>query len=79
MITGEEMKNARKKIGKTQEQLAEELDISSRQLSRLENVENLERYDKFLQFVVTLELYEPVKKDVWGDSEDDVKISKSEK
>lgn len=68
MITGEEMKNARKKIGKTQEQLAEELDISSRQLSRLENVENLERYDKFLQLVVTLELYEPVKKDVWGDS-----------
>ena len=54
MITGEEMKNARKKIGKTQEQLAEELDISSRKLSRLENDKNLERYDKFLQLVVTL-------------------------
>ena len=64
MITGEEMKNARKKIGKTQEQLAEELDISSRKLSRLENDKNLERYDKFLQLVVTLELYKPVKEEV---------------
>lgn len=48
MITGEEMKNARRKIGKTQEQLADEMDISQRQLSRFENNENLERYDKFL-------------------------------
>ena len=68
MITGEEMKNARKKIGKTQEQLAEELDISSRKLSRLENDKNLERYDKFLQLVVTLELYKPVKEEVEVDS-----------
>lgn len=68
MITGEEMKNARKKIGKTQEQLAEELDISSRKLSRLENDKNLERYEKFLQLVVTLELYKPVKEEVEVDS-----------
>ena len=68
MITGEEMKNARKKIGKTQEQLAEELDISSRKLIRLENDKNLERYDKFLQLVVTLELYKPVKEEVEVDS-----------
>lgn len=68
MITGEEMKNARKKIGKTQEQLAEELDISSRKLSRLENDKNLGRYDKFLQLVVTLELYKPVKEEVEVDS-----------
>ena len=68
MITGEEMKNARKKIGKTQEQLAEELDISSRKLSRLENDKNLERYDKFLQLVVTFELYKPVKEEVEVDS-----------
>ena len=34
MIKGEEMKNARHKIGKTQEQLADETDYSSRQLSR---------------------------------------------
>ena len=68
MITGEEMKNARKKIGKTQEQLAEELDISSRKFSRLENDKNLERYDKFLQLVVTLELYKPVKEEVEVDS-----------
>lgn len=60
MITGEEMKNARRKIGKTQEQLADETDYSSRQLSRFENNENLERYDKFLQLIVALELYEPV-------------------
>lgn len=63
MITGEEMKNARRKIGKTQEQLADEMDISQRQLSRFENNENLERYDKFLQLVVTLELYKPVKEE----------------
>lgn len=68
MITGEEMKNARKKIGKTQEQLAEELDISSRKLSHLENDKNLDRYDKFLQLVVTLELYKPVKEEVEVDS-----------
>lgn len=61
MITGEEMKNARHKIGKTQEQLADETDYSSRQISRFENNEYLERYDKFLQLIVALELYEPVK------------------
>lgn len=79
MITGEEIKNARKRIGMTQEQLAEYLNISLRQMSRMENDENLERYDKFLHLLVVLELYEPVKKDVWEDSEDDVKISKSKK
>lgn len=63
MITGEEMKNARRKIGKTQEELADEVDISQRQLSRFENNENLARYDKFLQIVVTLGLYEPVKRE----------------
>lgn len=61
MITGEEIKKARKKIGKTQEQLAEETGFSLRQISRLENNEYLERYDKFLQLVVTLQLYEPIK------------------
>lgn len=60
MITGEEMKKARRKIGKTQEQLAEEMDISPRQLSRFENNEYLERYDKFLQLVVALQLYKPI-------------------
>lgn len=60
MITGEEMKKARRKIGKTQEQLAEEMDISLRQLSRFENNEYLERYDKFLQLVVALQLYKPI-------------------
>ena len=59
MITGEEMKKARRKIGKTQEQLAEEMNISLRQLSRFENNEYLERYDKFLQLVVALQLYNP--------------------
>lgn len=63
MINGEQMKNARRRIGKTQEQLADEVDISQRQLSRFENNENLERYDKFLQLVETLGLYEPVKKE----------------
>ena len=33
MITGEEMRNARKRMGKTQEQLADEMDISLRQIS----------------------------------------------
>jgi hypothetical protein len=42
--------------------LADEMDYSPRQLSRFENNENLERYDKFLQLVVTLELYRPVEK-----------------
>ncbi|MGN0378992.1 MAG: helix-turn-helix domain-containing protein [Butyrivibrio sp.] len=60
MITGEEMKKARRKIGKTQEQLAEEMNISLRQLSRFENNEYLERYDKFLQLVVALQLYKPI-------------------
>lgn len=63
MITGEEMKNARHKIGKTQEQLADELGYSLRQISRFENNEYLERYDKFLQLIVVLELYEPVKEE----------------
>lgn len=60
MITGEEMKKARRKIGKTQEQLAEEMNISLRQLSRFENNKYLERYDKFLQLVVALQLYKPI-------------------
>ncbi len=60
MITGEEMKKARRKIGKTQEQLAEEMNISLRQLSRFENNEYLDRYDKFLQLVVALQLYKPI-------------------
>lgn len=57
MITGEEMKRARIKIGKTQEQLAEEMDISLRRLSRFENDKCLERYDEFLALLVRLELY----------------------
>lgn len=60
MIMGEEMKKARRKIGKTQEQLAEEMNISLRQLSRFENNKYLERYDKFLQLVVALQLYKPI-------------------
>ena len=44
MITGEKIKKARCKIGKTQEQLADEIDYSPRQLSRFENNKNLERY-----------------------------------
>ena len=58
MVTGEEIKNARRKIGKTQE-----VDISSRGISRFENDKYLDRYNKFLQLVVALELYEPVKGD----------------
>ena len=57
MITGEEMRNARKRMGKTQEQLADEMDISLRQISRFENDENLRRYKKFLELVVALDLY----------------------
>lgn len=63
MITGDEIRNARRKVGKTQEQLADEMDISQRQLSRFENNENLRRYDKFLQLVVTLDLYKPTKEE----------------
>ncbi len=63
MITGEEIKNARHKIGKIQEQLADETDYSLRQISRFENDKYLKRYDKFLQLIVTLELYEPVKEE----------------
>ena len=59
MITGDEIRNARRKAGKTQEQLADEMNISQRQLSRFENDENLRRYDKFLQLVVALDLYKP--------------------
>ena len=62
MITGEEIKNARQRIGKTLEELADETDYSPRQLSRLEKNENLVRYDKFLQLIVALELYKPVQK-----------------
>ena len=57
MITGEEMRNARKRMGKTQEQLADEMDISLRQISRFENDKNLRRYEKFLELVVALDLY----------------------
>ena len=57
MITGKEMRNARKRMGKTQEQLADEMDISLRQISRFENDENLRRYEKFLELVVALDLY----------------------
>ncbi|GAB6954189.1 helix-turn-helix domain-containing protein [Mediterraneibacter glycyrrhizinilyticus] len=63
MITGEEIKNARHKIGKTQEQLADETDYSLRQISRFENDKYLKRYDKVLQLIVALELYEPVKEE----------------
>lgn len=61
MITGEKLKNARQKAGKTQEQLAYEVKISPRQLSRFENGENLWRYNKFLRLVVRLGLYKPTK------------------
>ena len=57
MITGEEMRNARKRMGKTQEQLADEMDISLRQISRFENDKNLRRYKKVLELVVALDLY----------------------
>ena len=57
MITGEEMRNARKRMGKTQEQLADDMDISLRQISRFENDKNLRRYKKFLELVVALDLY----------------------
>ena len=57
MITGEEMRNARKRMGKTQEQLADEMDISLRQISRFENDKNLRRYKKFLELVVASDLY----------------------
>ena len=60
MITGEEIKNARQRIGRTLEELADETDYSPRQLSRFEK--NLVRYDKFLQLIVALELYKPVQK-----------------
>lgn len=60
MITGEKLKEARRKIGKTQEQLAEEMDISLRQLSRFENNENLRKYDKFLELVVRLDLFKQI-------------------
>lgn len=63
MITGDEIRNARRKVGKTQEQLADEMNISQRQLSRFENNENLRRYDKFFQLVVTLDLYKPTKEE----------------
>ena len=62
MITGEEIKNARQRIGKTLEELADETDYSPRQWSRFEKNENLVRYDKFLQLIVALELYKPVQK-----------------
>jgi len=62
MITGEEIKNARQRIGKTLEELADETDYSPRQLSLFEKNENLVRYDKFLQLIVALELYKPVQK-----------------
>ena len=63
MITGEKIKNARRKIGKTQEQIVDETDYSLRQISRFENDRYLKRYDKFLQLIVALELYEPVKEE----------------
>lgn len=63
MITGDEIRNAHRKVGKTQERLADELNISQRQLSRFENDEYLGRYDKFLQLVVTLDLYKPTKEE----------------
>ena len=37
MITGEEMRKARKKIGKTQEQLAEKVGTKKSYISRIEN------------------------------------------
>lgn len=60
IISGEDIKNARQKIGKTQEELSDEVNYSPRQISRFENDENLDRYDKFLQYVVALGLFEPV-------------------
>ena len=62
MITGEEIKNVRQRIGKTLEELADETDYSPRQLSRFEKNGDVVRYDKFLQLIVALELYKPVQK-----------------
>lgn len=63
MITGNEIKDARRKLGKTQEQLADEIDISQRQLSRFENDQSLKKYGKFLHLVETLKLYKPINDD----------------
>lgn len=59
MIRGEEIKNARQKIGKTQEELSDVVNYSPRQISRFENDMNLERYDKFLEYLLTLKLIKP--------------------
>lgn len=56
MINGSDMRDARKRIGKTQEQLAEEVNISPRKLSRFENGKSLARYNAFLKLLERLGL-----------------------
>ena len=68
MLTGDDIKNARRKIGKTQEELADEIDFSPRQLSRIENNKSLGKYGRFLQLVEKLGLYEKVQGKNEGES-----------
>lgn len=55
-ITGEDIKEARKRVGMTQENLAEETDFSLRQISRFERNENLNKLNKYFRLFQMLHI-----------------------
>ena len=64
-ITGADIKEARKRVGLTQENLAEETDFSLRQISRFERNENLCKLNKYFRLFQMLDIKNK------GDSKDE--------
>lgn len=55
-ITGEQLRIARKRVGLTQEDLADETDFSVRQIARFESNENLKKLNKYYNLFISLSL-----------------------
>ena len=53
-IRGEDLRQARKKAGLTQEKVADETEFSQRQISRFERNENLGKLNKYFKLFMML-------------------------
>ena len=58
MITGEWLREARLKLGVTQDEVADKTDFSTRQIGRFENDKNLQKCNKYFALFQVLQLEE---------------------
>lgn len=70
MITGEWLREARLKLGLTQDEVAYRTDFSTRQIGRFENDENLQKCNKYFALFRVLQLEDSKMKNT--ESEEDV-------